>query len=710
MQGLTTLSSSSCSYDDAATDNITSGHDSPTAPETSAPSSSDATEFAWRKRYRGKSASKVWSYARTPRVGEPARHANGRPLFYCALCEYSVSSTSGARSHLSLKHDVSPGPELPSRKKQRVDNDVRVFLAQQRVLAKDSLDAQAQQILRDHADPPAIRAAIRRLIIRRDLSFSAAEWEELHTLLYACNPYAAEAALSSRAAITNEIECSYQQEVKKVKAILHASVSRIHICTDTWKSPNKRYFQAFNAHFVDRSGCLRTALLDLAELRGPHTGDAICELFKPVLQQYELHDKLGWVTGDNAGANNTFCRAVQQHLDQDGVAWPADQRRLRCFGHIINIAVCAFLFRRNEEAVEHAIRQAEAANRPFEEQCIDGSNGWTQEVALQKLHGFTSVLQGNTDLYNEFIALAGRVVHRPNETRWHSWFDAINDALEIQKLYNEFVTSHQQHLREFELSLADWQSLRDTRDFLRPFKEVCKRCEGDYVTLEQIQVGMDFLVSHYRRQSDRQQANIGLQAAITTSWYAFDKYYGKIDEVEVYVAALLLHPKRRKQYLDIEWKREWVQPALRRAKHLWCGAYKDSDQHSSAQREEERPVQELSEFELWELEHHAKGRARAKVDDFDRFVKSYQEDIRMPVLEWWLQPAVQEAYPTLWRMAIDVLSAPAMSSSSERVFSGTKRTISVDRSSLSSMHIKQLETQKQWKVSGLLEDGANLDL
>lgn len=57
---------------------------------------------------------------------------------------------------------------------------------------------------------------------------------------------------------------------------------------------------------------------------------------------------------------------------------------------------------------------------------------------------------------------------------------------------------------------------------------------------------MDFLVSHYRRQSERQQANIGLQAAITTSWYAFDKYYGKIDEVEVYVAALLLHPKRRK--------------------------------------------------------------------------------------------------------------------------------------------------------------------
>lgn len=206
---------------------------------------------------------------------------------------------------------------------------------------------------------------------------------------------------------------------------------------------------------------------------------------------------------------------------------------------------------------------------------------------------------------------------------------------------------------------------------------------------------MDFLVSHYRRQSDRQQANICLKAAVTTSWYAFDKYDAKIDEVEVYVAALLLHPKRRKQCVDIEWKRERVQPALRGAKILGSEAYKDSREHSPAQKEEERPVQELSELELWELEHHAKGKARAKVDDFDRFVKSYQEDIRMPVSKRWLQPAVQEAYPTLWRMAIDVLSAPAMSSSSERVFSGTKRTVPVDGSSLSSMHVKQLETRKQ---------------
>lgn len=71
-----------------------------------------------------------------------------------------------------------------------------------------------------------MRAAIRRLIVRRHLSLSATEWEELYTLLYVCNPYAAETALTSLAAMTNEIECSYQVEAQNVKGMLHAAVSK----------------------------------------------------------------------------------------------------------------------------------------------------------------------------------------------------------------------------------------------------------------------------------------------------------------------------------------------------------------------------------------------------------------------------------------------------------------------------------------------------
>jgi len=47
-------------------------------------------------------------------------------------------------------------------------------------------------------------------------------------------------------------------------------------------------------------------------------------------------------------------------------------------------------------------------------------------------------------------------------------------------------------------------------------------------------------------------------------------------------------------------------------------------------------------------------------------------------------------------MAIDILSIPAMSAESERVFSGARRTISWERSSLGATVVEQTECLKSW--------------
>lgn len=55
-------------------------------------------------------------------------------------------------------------------------------------------------------------------------------------------------------------------------------------------------------------------------------------------------------------------------------------------------------------------------------------------------------------------------------------------------------------------------------------------------------------------------------------------------------------------------------------------------------------------------------------------------------------------------MAIDVLSCQAMSAEDERVFSGTRRTITWTRASLSGPLIEALECIKHWQRSGLIEE------
>ena len=74
-----------------------------------------------------------------------------------------------------------------------------------------------------------------------------------------------------------------------------------------------------------------------------------------VLQRYNIKHKLGFITTDNATANDTLCRAIERQLALDGVAWDAATQRLRCLGHILNIATQAFMFAKDSEAVDVAI-------------------------------------------------------------------------------------------------------------------------------------------------------------------------------------------------------------------------------------------------------------------------------------------------------------------------------------------------------------------
>ncbi len=68
----------------------------------------------------------------------------------------------------------------------------------------------------------------------------------------------------------------------------------------------------------------------------------------------------------------------------------------------------------------------------------------------------------------------------------------------------------------------------------------------------------------------------------------------------------------------------------------------------------------------------------------------------MPPLKWWQLDMQQKRWPRLSRLAMDVLSMPAMSAEPERIFSGGRRTMSWDRAKLSIDLLEKLECQKSW--------------
>ena len=64
--------------------------------------------------------------------------------------------------------------------------------------------------------------------------------------------------------------------------------------------------------------------------------------------------------------------------------------------------------------------------------------------------------------------------------------------------------------------------------------------------------------------------------------------------------------------------------------------------------------------------------------------------------KWWLEDTQQTLYPNLSKMALDLLSIPAMSAEPERLFSDTKITLQDRRNRLGIGIIEAIECIKSW--------------
>ena len=83
-------------------------------------------------------------------------------------------------------------------------------------------------------------------------------------------------------------------------------------------------------------------------------------------------------------------------------------------------------------------------------------------------------------------------------------------------------------------------------------------------------------------------------------------------------------------------------------------------------------------------------------DEFDWFIND--PSIKLPnntsALDWWLNLFNYISYPSLYYMAIDILSIPPMSAKPERIFSSTQHTISWQRIKLKPVNIERIKCLK----------------
>jgi hypothetical protein len=148
----------------------------------------------------------------------------------------------------------------------------------------------------------------------------------------------------------------------KVKTRLHKAQSNIYLSFDLWSSENYFSFNVIVAYFVDEDYLIKTALIGFRDLEGPHTGENIAEAVKTVCEEYDIVSKIGCFVLDNAKNNDTCVQALACSW-----GWSQEQvkqRRLRCFGHIINLVAQAFALGEKHTEFEVALKQRSDSMKP----------------------------------------------------------------------------------------------------------------------------------------------------------------------------------------------------------------------------------------------------------------------------------------------------------------------------------------------------------
>ena len=103
---------------------------------------------------------------------------------------------------------------------------------------------------------------------------------------------------------------------------------------------------------------------------------------------------------------------------EEGLEWNAKQWRIRCIGHIINLAVQAFLFQNILE-----IEELELYNEKEKEEKRDDEERRVKFRLigpLSQLHNIVVYIRGSPRRIKAFLEIARRMIPLDNCTRWNS--------------------------------------------------------------------------------------------------------------------------------------------------------------------------------------------------------------------------------------------------------------------------------------------------
>jgi hypothetical protein len=665
----------------------------------------------------------------------------------CQLCRglsvYGARSSAHINSHLLREHKKVP----PTNDE---DESRATIPRQMPQLSVIELQRHAPQIVEarniSHSDKRTIinakfEEALIAFIVCLNLSFQTVESYWFIALLTTISNLVGNTIRlpTSHNTISSWVKQSFKNKRVTVTKFLASSLSKIHLSFDNWSSRNGLAFTAIVAHFCSPSYLIESILIGFRELRGPHSGENIAEVVDEVLQDYSITPgQIGCFVLDNATNNDTCIEALGKTYK-----WAKSEvysRRLRCFGHIINLVAQAFLFGSKSEVFAYTLDQIQHQ--------VDSNVRipiWKLRGPIGKLHYAVIYIRKTPQRRQEFAAggpdcdSTKLVPRQDNATRWNSTFLMIMRALSLRQhidyfcYHNRSIKDHDDGLTpEQILTPEDWLILTQLADGLKVFHTATITLEGyakeakfgamwecipvleilsnnlirlqnEYplpTTFNSIEISKMNIPSEHLPGSN--PATEFICESVNRAWMKFQEYYKITDRSIWYIAGLILNPEQKWHYLEYAWRdeKDWVLTSKRQFKDLW-EQYKPVQPASEVTAMSSLPSRELQqkestltdELNAW---RHASKKKVKVMDEYDEYLSTppLEAGTVTNLVIWWGHHSGQ--WPNLSRLAFDALSIPAMSAECERSFSDAGRTITDERASLEPEAIEACSCVKNW--------------
>ena len=281
---------------------------------------------------------------------------------------------------------------------------------------------------------------------------------------------------------------------------------------------------------------------------------------------------------------------------------------------------------------------------------------WRKKGPLGKLHNFVVYIQQSVQRSQKFLAIShNRKLARDNDTRWSSWYTMLRAALNLRDAIDGYFNKWMDaDCDRDELSPEEWIILEKIKSFLEKLKMTTKALESSFATLDNVLLAMDFVLAQFEAGKEASIDDPVMAPMYNSGWAKLDKYYRLTDESPAYVAAIVLHPSHKWHYIQENWKKEWVEPSEKLIETLW-NEYKPVESPLPLC---EVPSTTTNEFLNWRNKHL---QPSLVMDEYERYCNSERVYGFTSALAWWLEETQQKTYPSLSKMAVDILSIPAMS-------------------------------------------------